>query len=36
MIEDVIRSHPEQWIWMHRRWRTRPNQNGELEDSRSL
>lgn len=36
IIEDVIRSHPEQWIWMHRRWRTRPNQNGELEDSRSL
>ena len=23
-LEDVIRANPEQWNWVHRRWRTRP------------
>lgn len=27
LIEDKIRAYPEQWIWMHRRWRTRPSEN---------
>ncbi|MEE8574724.1 MAG: lysophospholipid acyltransferase family protein, partial [Thermodesulfobacteriota bacterium] len=23
-INDIIRRYPEQWFWVHRRWRTRP------------
>lgn len=24
VIEQMLRAHPEQWIWFHKRWRTRP------------
>jgi KDO2-lipid IV(A) lauroyltransferase len=24
LLEEVVRRYPEQWFWMHRRWKTRP------------
>jgi KDO2-lipid IV(A) lauroyltransferase len=31
-IEECVRRHPEQWLWIHKRWRTRPVNEPDLYD----
>ncbi|PWJ42031.1 lysophospholipid acyltransferase family protein [Sediminitomix flava] len=26
LTEEIVRLHPDQWVWMHDRWRTRPSE----------
>jgi KDO2-lipid IV(A) lauroyltransferase len=32
VIEEIIRKHPEQWVWIHKRWKTRPTGEAALYD----
>lgn len=29
-IEEQIRAHPDQWVWMHRRWRRQPKDGDDV------
>jgi KDO2-lipid IV(A) lauroyltransferase len=29
-IEKIVRRFPEQWLWIHRRWKTRPPGDTDL------
>jgi KDO2-lipid IV(A) lauroyltransferase len=31
-IEEIIRKHPDQWVWIHKRWKTRPKGEPALYD----
>ena len=34
VLEDIIRKYPEQWVWVHGRWNTRPNGEPPVYDFR--
>jgi len=31
-IEEIVRKHPDQWVWVHQRWKTRPKGEPALYD----
>ena len=32
VIEEIIRKYPEQWVWLHKRWKVRPKGEAALYD----
>jgi KDO2-lipid IV(A) lauroyltransferase len=34
VLEDIIRKYPEQWVWVHARWKTRPRGEAALYEQR--
>jgi KDO2-lipid IV(A) lauroyltransferase len=32
VLEEIIRGHPDQWVWVHKRWKTRPTGEPALYD----
>ena len=32
VVEDYVRRYPDQWLWIHRRWKTRPTGEPEIYD----
>ncbi|GAC1627026.1 MAG: lysophospholipid acyltransferase family protein [Candidatus Acidiferrum sp.] len=32
VIEEIVRRHPDQWVWLHARWKTRPQGEAPLYD----